>query len=198
MVAVVYQKDKRSGITYSYESVSHWDKEKKQSRAKRTLTGRANIETGEIITTDDRGRKKAGPQPAVKKGPVPAEEISRRFYGATYLLDAIGGKLGIARGFKAVLFRIHGNRFFPSRTISFWKKEALCTVLKNGASCTGILMEKIFHPGGAVNSLLPWEKRQRKNASACRDGVGLKKSFGRMTPPRYPAILNSSAGYSTA
>jgi len=36
MTAMIYQKDKRSGITYTYESVSPWDKEKKQSRAKRT------------------------------------------------------------------------------------------------------------------------------------------------------------------
>jgi len=36
MAAMIYQKDKRSGITYAYESVSPWDKEKKQARAKRT------------------------------------------------------------------------------------------------------------------------------------------------------------------
>ena len=42
MAAMIYQKDKRSGITYAYESVSRWDKEKKQSRAKRTLIGRVD------------------------------------------------------------------------------------------------------------------------------------------------------------
>jgi len=26
MAAIVYQKDKRSGLTYAYESVSYWDK----------------------------------------------------------------------------------------------------------------------------------------------------------------------------
>jgi len=40
MTAIVYQADKRSGITYAYESISYWDKEKKQSRAKRTLVGK--------------------------------------------------------------------------------------------------------------------------------------------------------------
>ncbi|MBZ4664867.1 hypothetical protein [Mahella sp.] len=58
MAAIVYQTDKRLGITYAYESVSYWDKEKKQFRAKRTLIGRVNIKTGEIILTDGRGRKK--------------------------------------------------------------------------------------------------------------------------------------------
>ena len=32
-MGIIHQKDKRSGITYAYESVSYWDKEKHQSRA---------------------------------------------------------------------------------------------------------------------------------------------------------------------
>ena len=40
MVAIVYQTDKRSGITYACQSILHWDKEKRQSRAKRPLIGR--------------------------------------------------------------------------------------------------------------------------------------------------------------
>lgn len=54
-----YQKDKRSGITYAYESKAVWDKEKKQSRAKRRLIGRVDPETGEIVPTDGRGRKRS-------------------------------------------------------------------------------------------------------------------------------------------
>ena len=42
MTAIIHQRDKRSGITYAYESVSYWDREKKQSRAKRTLIGRVD------------------------------------------------------------------------------------------------------------------------------------------------------------
>lgn len=57
MAAIIYQTDKRSGITYAYESVSYWDKEKKQSRAKRTLIGRVDKQSGKIIPTDGRGRK---------------------------------------------------------------------------------------------------------------------------------------------
>lgn len=58
MASIVFQKDKRSGITYAYESVSYWDKEKQQSRAKRTLIGRVDEQTGKIIPTDGHGRKK--------------------------------------------------------------------------------------------------------------------------------------------
>ncbi len=56
-MAIIHQHDKRSGITYAYESLSFWDKEKKQSRAKRTLIGRVDPISGEIIPTDGRCKK---------------------------------------------------------------------------------------------------------------------------------------------
>jgi len=55
-MAVIFQHDKRSGITYAYDSYSYWDKEKKMTRAKRKLIGRLNKETGEIVPTDGRNR----------------------------------------------------------------------------------------------------------------------------------------------
>ena len=48
-MAIVKQLDKRSGITYVYESTSYWDKEKKQPRSKRTLVGKIDEETGEKV-----------------------------------------------------------------------------------------------------------------------------------------------------
>ena len=56
-MGIVYQTDKRSGITYAYENKAYWDKEKKQSRSKRTLIGRVDPETGKIIPTDGRCKK---------------------------------------------------------------------------------------------------------------------------------------------
>ena len=53
-MSIVYQKDKRSGITYAYENKAYWDKEKKQSRSKRKLIGRLDEKTGKIIQTDGR------------------------------------------------------------------------------------------------------------------------------------------------
>ncbi len=95
MAAIIHQTDKRSGITYAYESISYWDKEKKQSRAKRTLIGRVDKESGEIVPTDGRGRKGTKGEEAA---PIP--ESQRRFYGATYLLDKVGEKLGIREDLK--------------------------------------------------------------------------------------------------
>ena len=100
MATIVYQTDKRSGITYVYQSVSYWDKEKKQSRARRTLIGRVDRETGEIVPTDGRNRKKQDVKVPAKRGPRAAEIAHRSFYGATYLLDAIGEQLGITHDLK--------------------------------------------------------------------------------------------------
>lgn len=57
-MAIIKQHDKRSGITYAYESHSYWDPEKKMTRAKRKLIGRIDPQTGEIVPTDGRNRKK--------------------------------------------------------------------------------------------------------------------------------------------
>lgn len=58
-MGIIYQKDKRTGITYAYESKAVWDKEKKQSRAQRRLIGKVDPDSGEIIPTDGRGRKRS-------------------------------------------------------------------------------------------------------------------------------------------
>lgn len=58
-MAITYNRDKRSGLTYAYETTYVWDKEKKQSRSKRTLIGRLDEETGKIVPTDGRGKKRS-------------------------------------------------------------------------------------------------------------------------------------------
>ena len=101
-MAIVNQLDKRSGITYVYESVSYWDKEKKQPRSKRTLIGRLDPETGNIVPTDGRGKRRNRKEEEVlpKRGPVPAVRTERLFFGATYLLDQIGQVTGITDDLK--------------------------------------------------------------------------------------------------
>ena len=65
-MAILKRLDKRTGITYVYESYSYWDKKKKQPRSKRVLIGKIDPNTGEMIPTDGRckhlsaeGKKKA-------------------------------------------------------------------------------------------------------------------------------------------
>lgn len=56
-MAIIKQFDKRTGITYVYDSKSFYDKEKKCSRAKRTLIGKIDPDTGEMIPTDGRNKR---------------------------------------------------------------------------------------------------------------------------------------------
>lgn len=105
-MSIIRQLDKRSGITYVYESISYWDRDKKQSRSHRKLIGRYDPDTGETVPTDGRGKRRGQARSdkteAVKKrGPIPASTAERRFYGATYLLDQIGEITGIAEDLKS-------------------------------------------------------------------------------------------------
>lgn len=77
-MSIVHHTDKRSGITYAYESKSYWDKEKKQPRSKRTLIGRVDPETGEIVPTDGRCKKNS-PYQTVK--PTEQDKIMNRLKG---------------------------------------------------------------------------------------------------------------------
>jgi transposase len=104
-MAIVHQTDHRSGITYAYDTTYYWAKEKQQSRSKRILIGRVDPATGNIVPTDGRMKNKEGIEPVSKRGPAPPGQHARRFYGATYLLDAIGEKLGLTEDMK---------RCFPS------------------------------------------------------------------------------------
>ena len=91
MAAIVYQTNKKTGITYVYESLSFWDQEKKQSRAKRKCIGKLDPETKAIIPT----KKRTAASDKAKRGPVPFTRVARCFFGATYLLDRIGKETGI-------------------------------------------------------------------------------------------------------
>ena len=50
-MAIIKQLNKKTGITYVYESRSYRDKETKQPRSERKLIGRIDEATGEIIPT---------------------------------------------------------------------------------------------------------------------------------------------------
>ncbi len=99
MPAIVYQTNKKTGVTYAYESVSRWDKLKRQSRAIRKCIGRVDPETKEITPT--RKRAESAVKEKAKRGPVPITRISRSFYGATYLFDQIGTDTGVTEDLKA-------------------------------------------------------------------------------------------------
>jgi hypothetical protein len=94
-MGVIYQTDKRVGITYAYENESYWDKALKQPRSRRKLIGRLDEKTGEIVPTGERK-------------PVPKDILSKRTYsGATYLFDAIVKATGVKHDLRECFPGIH-------------------------------------------------------------------------------------------
>jgi transposase len=101
-MAIIFQANKVTGITYAYENKAYWDKEKQQSRAKRTLVGKVDPVSGEIIKTRDYKKKNADVvDVTLKRGPAPILKYQRGFFGATYLFDQIGAITGVEADLKA-------------------------------------------------------------------------------------------------
>ena len=101
-MSIQTQTDKRTGITYAYETTYYWDKEKQQSRAKRTCIGKVDPNTGNIIPT--RGRSKKGESKRQKPKSTPAgvsfSEARHLYYGATYLLEKLADDIGLTKDLK--------------------------------------------------------------------------------------------------
>jgi len=102
IMGIIYQRNKKTGITYAYDNHAWWDKDKQQSRARRKLIGKVDPETGEIVPTRPyRKRTNQAKNPQTKPGPVAITQIKHRYYGATYLFDQIGKALGLTDDLKA-------------------------------------------------------------------------------------------------
>ena len=101
-MAIVTQTDKRTGITYAYETQYYWDKEKQQSRAKRVCVGKVDPVTNEILPTRGRSKKKETPSnhPVSKRGSRSFCETKHLYYGATYLFDKLADELGLVADLK--------------------------------------------------------------------------------------------------
>lgn len=102
-MSIIYQANKKTGITYAYTNKAYWDKEKQQSRAQRTLIGKVDPDSGKIIPNRDYKKPKelSTQTVSVKPGPVPIVKTQRSFFGASYLLDQIGKETGVEADIKA-------------------------------------------------------------------------------------------------
>lgn len=69
---LVRMHNKKTGVTYIYESVSYWDKEKKQPRNKRKLIGKLDPVTGDVVPTSKVGKKNVISDEGVSKS-IPSD-----------------------------------------------------------------------------------------------------------------------------
>ena len=92
-MAIIKQHDKRSGITYAYESHSYWDPEKKMTRAKRKLIGRIDPETGEIVPTDGRNKKSNTPASSDADYRKMYEKLLKKYEAQETLIESLNKQL---------------------------------------------------------------------------------------------------------
>ena len=98
-MAIIKQHDKRTGITYVYESISYWDKEKQQSRAKRKLIGKIDPATGEMVPTR---KKKSTPKADPQNTAQLLFSFRRQHFGAVDALQKISKKLKLDQGLQNI------------------------------------------------------------------------------------------------
>ena len=90
-----------SGISYVYEDFPYWDADKKQMRHKREYIGKLNA-SGEFIPNKAYVARQKLNEVANQGVATKTEQPAmRNYYGATYLLDAIGENTGIEEDLKA-------------------------------------------------------------------------------------------------
>ncbi len=89
-MAIIKQTNKKTGITYVYDSHSYWDKEKKQHRSDRKLIGKIDPETGEIVPT----RKKKDASDTDKDSNVRIKALESQIAMKDEELRSLHGKIG--------------------------------------------------------------------------------------------------------
>ena len=104
-MAIVHQLNKKTGVTYVYESYSYRDKTTKQPRAKRKLIGRLDNETGEIIPT----RKKSKSVTTTAQDTVDTTD-TKKSPSLTSALEMLKEKDQIIRELRAEVNRLKKER----------------------------------------------------------------------------------------
>ena len=100
MASRVNHVNKTTGVTYVYESISYWDKDKKQSRNKQVCIGKLDPVSREFIPS-----KRLKPQQAAVRDPVVT--ASAAIVGPSIILDSLTERLGLEKLLKASFPKIY-------------------------------------------------------------------------------------------
>lgn len=92
--------NKKTGVTYVYESVSSWNKDKKQSRSKQVCVGKLDPVTGEFTPS-----KRLTPKIAAARDP--AVTASAEVIGPLIVLNAISEQLSLGKLLKSCFPQYH-------------------------------------------------------------------------------------------
>ena len=86
--------NKKTGVTYVYESIAYWDKEKQQARNKRVCVGKLDPVTAELIPS------KRLPTEATESVATPTHVFSE-IIGASLILNYLDAELGVSKLLKS-------------------------------------------------------------------------------------------------
>lgn len=98
MTKQVIHVNKKTGVSYVYEYVSYWDKEKKQGRNKQICIGKIDSESGEIVPSKRLVFPVFSQQAEVLDSTITA---SAQIFGPSLVLDALVDKLGLSKLLKS-------------------------------------------------------------------------------------------------
>ena len=113
----VHQTNKKTGVTYVYEAISVWDKEKKQSRNKQVCIGKLDPVNGELISS----RRLATKTVAAND---PSVTASAEVVGPLIILNSITEQLGLGKLLKSCFPEYYQQILMMSYYLTF-KGEAL-------------------------------------------------------------------------
>ena len=90
----IHHLNKKTGVTYVYESVARWDKEKQQARSTQVCIGKLDKETGAFI-----------PSKRITQGAILDKEsvstATATIVGPSLILDDLSKRLGLSKVLKA-------------------------------------------------------------------------------------------------
>ena len=129
--------NKKTGITYVYESTSFRDKEKKQPRNKRICIGKLDPISGELIAS-----KRLTPEQAAVRDP--AVTASAEVVGPSIILDAIT-ETWVLENYSNPAFLMIISRF-RQWPIIYLLMEVLSVIVEHGVKAMHILLENLSQP----------------------------------------------------
>ncbi len=105
--------DKKTGVTYVYESVSFWDKEKHQARNTQVCVGKLDPVSGEFIPSKRLTPGNVSAAVVATHLPVTATAL---IVGPSFILDNLSESLGLPKLLKAAFPSCHRRCFLPPTT----------------------------------------------------------------------------------
>ena len=98
--------NKKTGVSYVYESVSYWDKEKQQSRSKQVCIGKIDPVSGELIPSRRLQPSTSAATAVLEKVP-PVSVATAAIVGPSLILDVLTERLGLEKILKSVFPEFH-------------------------------------------------------------------------------------------